>query len=243
MLFPTTTSPPPATLFLCRLQQTACSSVYPSPHPPVYLYPSKRWGLYDRPWDNPKFSSLALYPPSSANCSLLPRGLSRPQAPNLAIPQTFSLSFNFDKIRPLTEPQSLSRLPYLERIILSFRNFTPDKLDVATSTLHKILRMIDTITSFHFCTTVINLLDYNGTEALHDQWNKLDDLLSTDKFATCSVELFVSPGENELAFYPKVNRKGRLSVVHALFPWDPRSDDDEHSLAQEEMEWVCNQIY
>ncbi|KAJ8085259.1 hypothetical protein PM082_004054 [Marasmius tenuissimus] len=136
----------------------------------------------------------------------------------------------------MVDPNSLSLLRSLERIILSIRVRLTDLIqDACTSTaLSKIILMFATITSPRFRTIVLHLVDSSDLEAeteaetettplvLSDEWNRLDDLFSTEKFAKCAVELVVpsSTSDDDLVAagrkaFPKSHYTGRLSVVRA----------------------------
>ncbi|KAJ8088242.1 hypothetical protein PM082_022314 [Marasmius tenuissimus] len=162
--------------------------------------------------------------------------------------KSLHLSFDFHKAWKLRETYDIvCPLTFLERIIFSFRNFDSD-LDIAAITLHKMIQMFGTIGSANFRTAVFNVLDHNGLEYLCNEWNEFDDLLCTEKFASCAVELVVlySTGEGELVAsagrkaFPKSDREGRLSIVQAPFARIEYHDDCS---AEKEMDWACNRPY
>ncbi|KAK1220570.1 hypothetical protein PQX77_016667 [Marasmius sp. AFHP31] len=129
---------------------------------------------------------------------------------------------------PTRSPPDLSTLTSLERIVLSFRGYTSETFSLI---LHIILHMVNTTTSPHFRAIVFHFINDNGSGFPTEfGWSELDDLLATDKFATCSVELIIPPDENEVCLFPKLHQRGRVTVVRA-----PSSRP-----AEKQMEWVCN---
>ncbi|KAJ8085301.1 hypothetical protein PM082_004096 [Marasmius tenuissimus] len=86
---------------------------------------------------------------------------------------------------------------------------------------------------------------------LYDEWNSIDDLLSTEKFATCAVELVVPPltSEGNLVIslrkaFPKVDHTRGISVFRApLKTMDDFRTETYDFYVKEEMEWVCNRQY
>ncbi|KAL0069519.1 hypothetical protein AAF712_003555 [Marasmius tenuissimus] len=127
--------------------------------------------------------------------------------------------------------------------------------------LSKIHQILTTITSPYLRTVVFNLMGNISTSRtesnavfpmfnLRDKWNRIDDLLSTEKFAMCVVELVTSSiSEDDLITFgrkgfPKVDHMGRFSAIEAPFKVTDAPTMQRYQLdVKEEMEWVCNRQY
>ncbi|KAK1230852.1 hypothetical protein PQX77_006051 [Marasmius sp. AFHP31] len=182
------------------------------------------------------------------------------------LPSTFADIVELD-IRLDFDPNSLSLLRSLERFILSIHGSLIDLIkddDYTSTALSKVLRMLTAITSPHLRTIVLHLIDDSNSTAetepislvLSDEWNRLDDLFSTEKFAECAIELIVpsSTSDDDLGTarqmaFPKSHHTGRLSVVRAPLPVidefssGAKTGRSPYRPYMKEIEWVCNRRY
>ncbi|KAJ8085261.1 hypothetical protein PM082_004056 [Marasmius tenuissimus] len=182
--------------------------------------------------------------------------------------ETTSLHLSFDirtiEIQASSVPHNLNLLQFLERIIFSLYGIDTYSLSsTAPIMLSKLLQILSTITSTYFRTVVfhlrVNPFPRSLTESqkllamlsLRNEWNRIDDLLSTEKFATCAVELVVTSsisGDDLITSgrkaFPKANDTGRFSVIRAPFEaMDEFSAKSYEPGVKEEMEWVRNRRY
>ncbi|KAL0568983.1 hypothetical protein V5O48_012992 [Marasmius crinis-equi] len=146
----------------------------------------------------------------------------------------------------------------LERLVISARNLVQSNIDSALLTI--VWKMINTLTSP--CLRCITLnVSGSGFRVLKGEWNALDTLLASSKFASVTVEPVVPFSDLTLANgtedqdllitregFTRCDEQGRLSVVQAPFVMRTRimrdeGGDGEDFPDEEVIDWVCEGLW